>query len=79
MAKLKAATRNALPKGDFALPESRKFPVNDKNHARNALARASEMEHKGAISPATKAKIDHAADAVLRRMHGDGTGHWSGR
>lgn len=77
MAKLKAATRAALPAKKFALPAERKYPLPDAGHAANAKSRASEMEHKGVISPATKAKIDHAADAVLRRMHGDGESHWS--
>lgn len=34
--------RNALPKESFALP-GRRYPVNDKAHARNALARV--MQH----------------------------------
>jgi hypothetical protein len=40
MAKLKAAQRKKLPASDFAGP-NRSYPVNDKNHARNALARSS--------------------------------------
>lgn len=39
--KLTAARRKALPKKDFALPGGR-YPIEDKNHARNALARASQ-------------------------------------
>jgi ribosomal protein S25 len=50
MAKLSAKERNALPAKDFAGPD-RSFPVNDKNHARNALARASQFH------PELKAKI----------------------
>ena len=42
MAKLSAADRRALPASDFAGPD-RSFPVNDENHARNALARASQF------------------------------------
>jgi hypothetical protein len=42
MAKLKAAQRNKLPAKDFAGP-GRSFPVNDVNHARNALARVSQF------------------------------------
>ena len=41
MAKLDAATRNALPSKDFAEPKERKFPINDASHARDALSRAS--------------------------------------
>ena len=42
MAKLTAAQRNALPRSDFAQPSKRKYPINDKAHARNALARVSQ-------------------------------------
>lgn len=42
MAKLTAAQRNALPRSDFAQPSKRKYPINDKSHARNALARVSQ-------------------------------------
>jgi hypothetical protein len=41
MPKLTSAARKALPKKDFALPGGR-YPVNDANHARNALARVSQ-------------------------------------
>jgi hypothetical protein len=64
MAKLTAKKRNALPKSDFA-GANRSYPVNDKSHARNAKARASEMENKGKLSASSKAKIDAKADKVL--------------
>lgn len=51
MAKLNAKKRNALPSGDFALP-GRRYPVNDANHARNALARVSQHG-----TPEEKAKV----------------------
>lgn len=59
MAKLNAAKRNALPSTSFALPSSRKFPINDASHARNALSRA------GAKGGATQAKVK---SAVKRRF-----------
>lgn len=65
MAKLTAKKRNAIPKDEFALPASRKYPVNDKSHAQNAKARASEMKNKGKISSSTKSKIDAKANKVL--------------
>jgi hypothetical protein len=65
MAELKAKARNKLPKSEFGMPGERKYPMPDKSHARNAKARASEMEHKGKISESTKAKIDAKADRVL--------------
>ena len=42
MAKLTPKQRNKLPKSQFALPSQRKYPINDKAHARNALARAAQ-------------------------------------
>jgi len=41
MAKLTAAKRKKLPKADFALSGGR-YPIEDKAHARNALARISQ-------------------------------------
>lgn len=73
MGKMTGKERNALDRSQFALPGERKFPVNDANHARNALARASEMEHKGVISKSTEEKIDARANRVLR----SDSGHWS--
>lgn len=66
MAKLTSKGRKSLPSKDFALPGSRKYPVEDKSHARNAKARASEMEHKGKISEATERKIDAKANRKLK-------------
>lgn len=67
MAKLNAAKRNKIPKKEFGLPGERKYPMEDKSHARNAKARASEMENKGKLSAASKAKIDAKADRVLNK------------
>lgn len=52
MAKLTTAQRKSLPKSDFALPGKRAYPVNDKSHARNALARVSQHG-----SPAEKKEV----------------------
>jgi hypothetical protein len=57
MAKLKASQRNKLPSSTFALPQERKFPIEDHSHAVNALSRASE----GGIA-AVKAKVRAAVD-----------------
>ena len=51
MAKLTSKARKAIPKADFALP-GRRYPVEDKNHARNALSRVS-----GNGTPAEKATV----------------------
>ncbi len=64
MAKLTTKKRNALPKSEFAGP-GRSYPVNDKSHAANAKARASQMESAGKISSAEKAKIYTKANKVL--------------
>ena len=64
MAKLTAKGRNALPASKFAGPD-RSYPVNDRSHAANAKARASEMTHKGKISKAQEARIDAKANKVL--------------
>jgi hypothetical protein len=65
MKKLNANKRNALPKSEFGLPESRKYPVDTKARAANAKARATQMVNKGKLSPASKEKIDAKANRVL--------------
>jgi hypothetical protein len=57
MAKLTTQTRKALPSGDFALP-GRRYPVEDKNHARNALSRVSQNG-----TPAEKAAVRRKVSA----------------
>lgn len=66
MAKLTTKTRNALPKSDFAGP-GRSYPVNDRAHAANAKARATQQENKGNLSPSQAAKIRAKANKVLDR------------
>lgn len=66
MAKLTTKKRNKLPDSAFAGPD-RSYPVNDKSHAKNAKARASEMEHKDKLSSGERAKIDAKADRILNR------------
>lgn len=63
MAKLTAATRNALPAGDFVFPGQRKFPIENASHARNALSRAA------AKGPAVEAKV---RSAVKKKFPGIG-------
>jgi len=70
MAKLTAATRKKIPTSKFALPGERKFPVQDKAHAANAKARATQMVAKGKLSSASKAKIDAKANRVLGKSKG---------
>ena len=69
MTKLTAKTRNKIPTSEFAGPD-RSYPIHDENHARNALARASQH-----ASPALKAKIKRKVHAKypgisIGKMHG---------
>jgi hypothetical protein len=41
--RLTGAERKALPKSDFVFKSERKYPIEDKSHARNALARVSQF------------------------------------
>ena len=59
MAKLTTAARNKLPDSAFAGP-NRSYPINDKAHAANAKARASQF-----AGPALKARIDNKANKKL--------------
>lgn len=74
MAKLTAKQRNKLPKSDFGLSGSEKYPVNDKAHAANAKARASQQVKKGNLSPSSKAKIDAKDNRVLDKGNRGGQG-----
>ena len=65
MARLSTSKKKAEPKSDFGLPGQRKYPMPDAAHARNAKARASQMEHRGKLSAGDKKKIDAKADKVL--------------
>lgn len=65
MAKLTTTKRKKIPKSDFGLRGERKYPMEDKSHARAAKSRASQMEAKGKLSEAAKLKIDAKADRIL--------------
>jgi hypothetical protein len=67
MAKLNTDDRNKLPAREFAEPEKRAYPIEDKAHARNAKARASQAVNSGRMSKAEEGKIDKKADAVLKK------------
>jgi hypothetical protein len=67
MAKLSTKARKAIPKSEFGLPGSNKYPMPDRAHAANAKARASQQEAKGNLSPNSKAKIDAKANKILKR------------
>jgi hypothetical protein len=67
MAKLTRSKKKAEPKSDFGLPEERKYPMPDAAHARNAKARASQMERQGKLTGSDKKKIDAKADRILKK------------
>lgn len=68
MAKLTAKARKAIPKKDFALPGGR-YPIEDKSHARNALARASGKSVESTVRAKVKAKYPDIGSSV---KHGEG-------
>ena len=67
MTKLNADDRNKFPAKDFAEPEMRAYPIEDKAHARNAKARA-QAANSGRMSKAEQDKIGRRADAVLKKV-----------
>lgn len=62
---MKASERKSLPRSDFGLPGSRKYPMPNKSHAVNAKARATQMVEKGNLSPAAASKIRKKANSIL--------------
>jgi hypothetical protein len=67
MATLSEKQRDKLKASQFGLPEERKYPMPDKDHARNAKARAAQRAEQGNLTKSEKAKIDRKADRVLDR------------
>lgn len=65
MAKLTTKQRDKMKSSTFALPAKRAYPVNDRSHAANAKARASQQYAKGNLSSAEKATIDRKANKKL--------------
>ena len=72
MAALTSAKRNSLPDSTFALPEERKFPLNNASHARNALSRAGAQG--GDVEAKVKAAVSRRFPAIeqkKKRTFGD--------
>ena len=57
MAKLTENERKDLPKGDFVYPKTRRYPIEDAAHARDALARSSGESAHAAVVAAVKRKF----------------------
>lgn len=68
MAKLTAATRQALPTKAFALPGKRGYPIHDRSHAQNALARVSQ--HGSASQKATVRAAVHRKYPTMGKLYG---------
>lgn len=64
MSKLTTKERNELSDDEFALP-GRRFPIPDKAHARDALARASQGLNKGWLTKSEYETVVRKAKHVL--------------
>ena len=75
MAEMDASKREKLPSKDFGLPEkartkeqkkeSGNYPMPDKEHARNAKARAAQQQQSGRLTKSERERIDRKADKIL--------------
>lgn len=74
--KLTSTARKALPTSTFAVPSKRKYPINDKNHARNALARVSQFgnsSEKAEVRKKVKSKFLSIGKGTKETYHSNGT------
>lgn len=65
MAQLTTKKRKALPTKVFALPNQRKYPLNDLHHAYNAKSRAAQQLAAGGITHAQYAEITRKANKKI--------------
>jgi hypothetical protein len=75
MTTLSRKQREALAANKFGLPEKARtaeqkaeggnYPMPDKDHARNAKARAAQQREAGTLSAAEQERIDRKADEVI--------------
>lgn len=75
MAKLTAAKRNALPASSFIGKKDRSYPIPDKSHARNALARASGKPIESKVRAAVHKKFPSIGVTHEAQNHGEGSMH----
>lgn len=57
MAKLTGTQRKRLSERSFAIPEERKYPINDRSHAANALSRASGKPVEARVRAAVRKRF----------------------
>jgi hypothetical protein len=62
-----ASRRAGLPRSEFGLPGSRRFPLDTPGRAINAKARAAQMEEAGKLAPSSARKIRAKANRRLRK------------
>jgi hypothetical protein len=67
MAVLTTKARKKLAASDFAIPETRSYPIENRAHAANAKARAKQMLKAGKITQAQYNRIVMAANRVLEK------------
>lgn len=65
---LNTSARNKLSNDQFALPEKRKYPIHDKAHVRNALARAAQQIKAGGPGAADAKAALPKIRAAAKRM-----------
>ncbi|MCZ0973152.1 hypothetical protein O1L55_20660 [Streptomyces albulus] len=73
MAELNAKARKKLPKSDFGQPSKKAYPMQDKAHAANAKARASQEVNKGKLTETAEKQIDAKANKILGEKNGKPT------
>jgi len=56
MTKLTYEERKEMPKGEFVFPKTRRYPIEDAAHARDALARSSGKPEHARVVAAVKRK-----------------------
>lgn len=67
MSKLSYKERQRLPDSDFAIPSKRKYPIENKAHARNALARVAQKGTPSEIKE-VRMKVHHKYPSIDKRM-----------
>jgi hypothetical protein len=77
MAKLTTAERKNLPSKAFVFPSTRRYPIHDANHARNALARASGKPEEAKVKAAVHKKFPNIGKSDKKDRHGALMGMWS--
>lgn len=76
MSTLTTRQRSNFRDRTFGLPDTRQYPMPDKEHAANAKARASEEYNRGHLSKAKEDRIDHKADRKLHGVKEHEQDHW---